>query len=79
MLKQKFIVRGRGAFPYDMLRYDECWPFQADDARKLDFIEEAGLAREITLISYIKNKKSKPTADRWRSFGWIVVTNSNQL
>lgn len=30
-----FVVCGRGAFPFDMLRYDCCWPTRSEDAARL--------------------------------------------
>ena len=64
-----FVVSGSGTFPYDMLRYDECWP--TGDTSELsicshdpDYIEK----REISMCT----ESSGPTVDRWRSFGWSV-------
>lgn len=65
-----FTVIGGGAFPLDMLRYDNCWPSGPDDAGKIaDSIELKTGRREITLRT---NLMSVPTASRWNSFGWKV-------
>lgn len=60
-----FYVRGRGAFPYDMLRYDGCYPVGPDDA--------AAIAptmhwddRTIKMCS----PQGITTPARWASFGW---------
>jgi hypothetical protein len=61
-------VRGIGLFPFDMLRYDYCWPASERDSAK---IENRGHSktREITLRSLAP----EPTLARWKSFGWEVV------
>jgi hypothetical protein len=70
----KFTVKGRGPFPVDMLRYDQCIPYQPDDTRKLeaDATEET---REVTL-TIPKGAASihYPTVGRWSSFGWNVLS-----
>ncbi len=66
-----FVVEGRGVFPLDMLRYDECYPVNGDDAALLDsFVQER---RKIMLRSLSQMQYGKPTVERWRSFGWSVV------
>jgi hypothetical protein len=35
----RFTVRGRGQFPFDMLRYDSCYPQSGIDAVHLDYDE----------------------------------------
>lgn len=62
----KFTVQGSGYFPFDMLRYDACYPATSDDAASLNLKE----ARTITLISAMV---AQPTEGRWRSFGWQVI------
>ena len=34
--RYEYIVTGRGEFPWDMLRYDRCWPMSSSDVAKLD-------------------------------------------
>lgn len=67
MRHYKFTVSGRGTFPFDMLRYDCCYPHSPQDVTKLD---GRGL-REVTLIAA---KPVGPTNRRWNSFGWDVVS-----
>lgn len=62
-----FTVEGRGEFPWDMLRYDECWPRGSQDVSGL--ITERP-RRPILLCTY---KPSGPTVARWESFGWTVT------
>ena len=70
----RFPVSGSGPFPYDMLRYDLCYPDGSDDASQLapHNVEQ----RQITLVRSAGT--SLPAIDRWASFGW-VVTNIEQL
>lgn len=68
----EFTVSGRGEFPFDMLRYDHCWP--ANEAQSGKLTRTTGpleSAREITLRGL-----TGPTAARWRSFNWEVVEAS---
>ena len=68
---RRFRVKGTGEFPFDMLRYDACWPDRSEDAMKLTRHLGAGSypeAREIRLCSY-----KPPTEGRWRSFLWTCV------
>ena len=63
MSKYTFTVSGRGVFPVDMLRYDQCCPvFPGDAAYILTTFK-----REVRL-----NSDKYPTTDRWASFGWYV-------
>lgn len=59
-----FQVEGSGNFPFDMLRYDLCWP-ASETASQL-------LALPATRRVELKGLKV-PTARRWASFGWTVV------
>lgn len=69
-----FTVTGSGAFPLDMLRYDECWPATADDATYIGRSWARGTGRSrITLITH---DRTAPARDRWESFGWQVVIES---
>jgi hypothetical protein len=62
-------VVGRGAFPFDMLRYDCAWPATSLDAGMLGptVPDTSRSWRTIRLYSC-----REPTVDRWRSFGWTV-------
>jgi len=65
----EYHVTGTGHFPYDMLRYDECWPASGDAVGKMDQDVTLGdrSARSVKLRSY-----HPPTVDRWLSFTWSV-------
>lgn len=63
-----FTVEGRGEFPMDMLRYDEC-DFVSKTTKA---VAEGGtlMRRQITLVT---SNQYAPTIGRWKSFGWDVV------
>lgn len=62
-----FTVTSSYEFPWDMLRYDQCFPASTDDAMKMT---QEG-KRTIRLRCH--NHLGIPTVDRWRSFGWSVL------
>ena len=62
-----FYVCGRGDFPYDMLRWDECWPADPASASKLGITYNRD-QRVVKLFSY-----KEPTRDRWSSFTWACA------
>lgn len=73
-------VEGKGAFPIDMLRYDDCTPAREIDAGKI--------SRSVDLVAWkdpvqvnlhrfsVDGKRA--TAARWESFGWTVVADSGK-
>ena len=64
----EFYVTGVGQFPWDMLRYDQCWPASSEDVAMMDL--DHGLRtqrRSIKMHSY-----HPPTLDRWWSFLWSI-------
>lgn len=69
-----FRVVGRGFFPVDMLRYDQCWPTGQDDAANMivDSVSLNAELRTIELSKWCRNQQAEPTTDRWASFGWQV-------
>lgn len=67
---QCFYVMGSGTFPFDMLRYDGCFPASQDAVVALD--SEVPGNRSIQMRRYVSAKDQLPTAGRWASFGWTV-------
>ena len=73
-------VRGIGEFPIDMLRYDGSYPATERDAGRIEetFEEGATMSDEpIKLKAHYEGPFgaiAKPTASRWRSFAWQVVS-----
>ncbi len=68
--ESRLVVKGMGEFPYDMLRYDSCFPDSSDDAAKLN-----GRYDEVRTITLRRRSASiiPATAGRWESFCWKVV------
>lgn len=69
---QTFTVSGSGQFPFDMLRYDRCWPVQESEMWK--FSDDG--QRTLELRRYATNKNDFPTFPRWSSFGWQLDHDS---
>lgn len=63
-----FKVIGRGEFPFDMLRYDECFPADGESALKLGHSDNN--RRMVTLRTC---RSTNIHEGRWVSFGWQVV------
>jgi len=59
-----------GDSPFDMLRYDACYPAKESEARNLEGEYDADL-RDVLLI-HDGDRHWQPTRERWRSFGWVV-------
>lgn len=65
-----FKATGSGEFPYDMLRYDCCYPQTEASAHKLTYSHEW---REVYLVTAAREDGWIPCVARWRSQGWNVV------
>lgn len=63
---QKFSVTGTGPFPFDMLRYDYCYPADSDSAMEMGETEN----RTVWLSRRVGLPENQPTGGRWASFGW---------
>ena len=83
MAKSKFwffAVEGEGPFPFDMLRYDTCWPAGSPDANLLTIRQ----GRRRILMCCARQPTTFggglcfPTVSRWESFGWIVVASEHK-
>lgn len=74
-----FTVEGGGSFPFDMLRYDACFPnSEVFDSYNLEWSGQPGL-RQITLRHYVLQGQvllNYPTEARWNSFNWRIVPGS---
>ena len=72
MHEAAFTVEGSGEFPFDMLRYDHCFPAAAEDAARLH--RHARHRRTVRLRARFQTRpREYPTRERWKSFRWIVV------
>lgn len=67
-----FTVFGNGDFPFDMLRYDSCWPYNSEDAASMQPAYYAGKPQRRSIVMETNNPHA-PTTARWNSFLWGVV------
>ena len=69
-----FTVTGTGEFPFDMLRYDRCFPEDSESAGAMNtpLMRDYSKPRSVTLRRDNVSKNTRPTRDRWSSFGWTV-------
>lgn len=75
----EFIVEGRGEFPFDMLRYDGCYPYGQHDVHRM-YTNPAisSQSREVRRVALQKIHNGRPTptnvvaTERWNSFDWVV-------
>ena len=63
-------VRGRGQFPIDMLRYDQCYPRTGDDAHK---IASARDDRAVVIVTKSDDPIACWTERRWASYLWRLT------
>lgn len=63
----RYIVEGRGEFPFDMLRHSESWPGDAESAFAMGNWSDK---RRIMLIA--RNGRWVSPA-RWESFNWKII------
>lgn len=65
-----FTVEGRGEFPFDMLRYSECYPV---DGVTVSMLATAGRDTHRRQMKFRTATSMNVHARRWDSFGWKVV------
>lgn len=68
-----FDVTGNGIFPWDMLRYDECFPYSPEEAAKFQGLDDEDRECTIRLATYSPDTAVRPSARRWATFGWTVT------
>lgn len=66
----EFVVTGRHEFPWDMLRYDRCWPAGEDQITEMAPYFRGERYRQMRQVKL--RGLNEPTDGRWESFGWIV-------
>ena len=66
-----FTVMGKGRFPFDMLRYDQCFPCDGISVHNTE--ADTVAVRSVKLISIAS---TGITSLRWASFGWYVAEDS---
>jgi hypothetical protein len=64
-----FLVYGRGQFPMDMLRSDECWPC---DTESVAAIGDSLIGEPKNWRVKLASARREPTVGRWQSFRCTV-------
>mgnify|MGYP001613391845 CR=1 FL=1 len=79
-LRTEITVQGKGPFPIDMLRYDDCTPATEVNARHIQRSYEREAWKEATQIELHRFSFDgrKATTARWASFGWKVIADSGR-
>lgn len=71
-----FEVVGRTRFPVDMLRYDACWPADAESAGAIEASLDPTQRGERPPVGWrvklTSSGETPPTEARWASFMWRV-------
>jgi len=62
------VVTGSGSFPFDMLRYDACFP--AFEAQISLFEKYSNIKRRSIVVGRWRCQPGEWTPERWRSFTW---------
>ena len=71
----KIVVVGRGPFPLDMLRYDQCCPATSEDAGAIHYSGLDRASRDKRVVTLNSMRRVAPTFGRWESFGWTVISH----
>lgn len=70
----RVIVRGRGAFPIDMLRFAEAWPRDSQSAARIENSIGRAAIGELASVGNIEltypQRPHPHLLERWTSFGW---------
>lgn len=65
-----YTVQGAGEFPFDMLRYDSCYPATQE---AVSVMAPGGPRPRLPMRSVQVTGRREPTEGRWASFGWHVM------
>lgn len=78
MYEDRFTVAGKGHFPTDMLRRDECYPADEESAANIAHatVNTSQYFRKPRMVRLIHRgtvKFWRPNEKRWYSFGWAAA------
>lgn len=79
LYRTDYLVKGRGPFPIDMLRYTCSWPKDEASAALIDqsiaaITEDSLDVRQVALSKYHRDPLPQLATDRWESkFQWTVT------
>jgi len=63
-------VKGRGTFPFDMLRYSHCWPVGAQDVENLENSDRFNVRRTVSVGMIGNHVEAAHCVERFESFMW---------
>ena len=69
-----YTVQGKGRFPIDMLRHDQCYPMDGESAEALLTPEKA---EDYRTMRQVRLAGPRCTVGRWNSFGWGIVPEAD--
>ena len=76
----KYTMRGYvGTFPYDMLRYDSCWPSNSQSVTNMVSYTLPPDPNISSLIKVTLVSIHEPTIGRWESFSWRPVGKTETI
>ena len=64
--EHRALITWPGLFPFDMLRYDRCYPDRETDSSRM---EMAARNRQRGVAVVVTHREAGFTVDRWESFG----------
>ena len=70
------IAVGNGPFPFDMLRYDHCFP--ASECYSGEVGRDHYQHDRVVIVAKYRQQPGRWTADRWQSFGWTLIVYSGR-
>jgi hypothetical protein len=71
--EHRFTVEGAWPFPYDMLRYDCCYPASEQQSAIFEQLGRETTRAGVVTIELVARRRFAPTSARWESFCWKVV------
>lgn len=71
------IAVGSGQFPFDMLRYDHCFP--ASESYSSELGRDHYQHERVVIVARYAHQPGRWTVDRWKSFGWKLTMYSNTI
>lgn len=76
-LKKEFAIAvGNGEFPFDMLRYDHCFPASESDSGEMG--RNHYQHDRAVIVAKYRQQPGRWTVDRWQSFGWALIVYSGR-
>lgn len=74
LYRTAYSVKGRGAFPIDMLRYTSSYPADEDTARRIERSFEDDTEQTYFLKKYHRDDEPQLARERWEAkFRWSII------